>query len=69
MGGWVAMSTVLLLVATTGGFWLRRRAVRDLLLEDEGSRAHRASARVGRTTHESRGSDSICYGNYRSPTG
>lgn len=41
--GWVAMSAVILLVVTTGGFWFRSRRVREML-EDEGTRAHRASA-------------------------
>ncbi len=47
IGGWVAMSLVILLVLTTGGFWLRKPEVR-ILLEDEGTRANRASAlRIG----------------------
>jgi uncharacterized membrane protein len=43
MGGWVAMSAVILLLVTTGGFWFRARKVRQVL-EDESTRAHRASA-------------------------
>ena len=43
IGAWVVMSLVILLVLTTGGFWLRRPEVRALM-EDEGTRANRASA-------------------------
>ena len=41
--GWVMMSVLVLLVLTTGGFWFRRPEVRALI-EDEGTRANRASA-------------------------
>lgn len=43
LGGWVAMSLVVLLVLTTGGFWFRRPELRAMI-EDEGTRANRASA-------------------------
>lgn len=43
IGGWVAMNLVILLLLTTGGFWRRSKAVRDLL-DDEGTRANRAAA-------------------------
>lgn len=43
VGAWVAMSLVLLFAMLTGGSWFRRPEVRALL-NDEGSRAHRADA-------------------------
>ncbi|MEQ7873889.1 hypothetical protein ABDK56_07765 [Sphingomonas sp. ASV193] len=43
VGAWVMMSAVLLLALVTGGFWLRSREVRAML-DDESTRAHRASA-------------------------
>jgi hypothetical protein len=43
VGAWVVLSLVLLAALYTGGFWLRRRAVRTLM-DDEVTRAHRASA-------------------------
>lgn len=43
IGGWVAMSLVILMVLTTGGFWRRKPEVRALI-EDEGTRANRASS-------------------------
>lgn len=43
IGAWVAMSTVVLLVLTTGGFWFRSAEVRAML-DDESARANRAAA-------------------------
>ena len=43
IGAWVLMSAVILLVLYTGGSWFRSPAVRAML-NDEASRAHRASA-------------------------
>ncbi|MEA3016388.1 MAG: hypothetical protein QOI38_1110 [Sphingomonadales bacterium] len=43
VGAWLILSIVLLLALTTGGFWLKRKAVRDLL-DDEVTRANRAAA-------------------------
>ena len=43
VGAWVILSAVLLAALYTGGFWLRPRAVRALM-DDEITRAHRASA-------------------------
>lgn len=42
-GAWLVLSLVLLAALYTGGFWLRERAVRELM-NDEVTRAHRASA-------------------------
>jgi len=42
-GAWVFLAAVLLAIVMTGGFWLRARAVRALM-EDEVTRANRASA-------------------------
>ena len=42
IGAWVLMTAVILLTLHTGGFMFRSRAVRDVL-EDEQSRANRAS--------------------------
>jgi len=42
-GAWLVLSLVLLAALYTGGFWLRSRAVRDLM-EDEITRDHRARA-------------------------
>ena len=42
-GAWLVISLVLLAALYTGGFWLRPRAVRALM-DDEITRAHRASA-------------------------
>ena len=47
IGAWLVLSVVLLLMLTTGGAWLQRRAVRALL-NDEVTRANRTAAmRVG----------------------
>jgi hypothetical protein len=43
IGAWVAMSALILLVLTSGGFWFRKAEVRAML-NDEGTRANRASA-------------------------
>lgn len=43
LGGWTALALVILAGLATGGFWLRPKAVRELL-EDEITRAHRAQA-------------------------
>ena len=43
VGAWVVLSAVLLAALYTGGFWLRPKAVRALM-DDEVTRAHRASA-------------------------
>lgn len=43
VGAWVLLSAVLLAALYTGGFWLRPKAVRALM-DDEITRAHRASA-------------------------
>ena len=43
IGAWVMMSVVLLAGLVTGGFWLRDPKMRAIL-NDEGSRAHRADA-------------------------
>lgn len=43
IGAWLILSIVLLLLLTTGGAWLRSRAVRALM-EDEVTRANRAEA-------------------------
>lgn len=43
IGAWAVMSTVLLAALVTGGFWLRKPALRAML-NDELSRAHRADA-------------------------
>jgi hypothetical protein len=40
---WLVLSCVLLAALWTGGFWLQKRAVRELM-DDEISRAHRATA-------------------------
>lgn len=42
-GAWLILSVVLLLALTTGGFWLRRKSVRDLL-DDDVTRANRGAA-------------------------
>ena len=42
-GAWLVLSLVLLAALYTGGFWLKPRAVRALM-DDEITRAHRASA-------------------------
>jgi len=41
--GWIALATVLLAILMRGGFWFKSAAVRALM-EDEVTRAHRASA-------------------------
>ena len=43
IGAWLLLSAVLLLALTTGGFWFKSRSVRALL-DDEVTRANRASA-------------------------
>ena len=43
VGAWMVLSLVLLAALYTGGFWLKRRSVRALM-DDEITRAHRASA-------------------------
>jgi hypothetical protein len=43
LGAWVAMSLVILLILTTGGFWRRSKEVRAMI-EDDITRANRASA-------------------------
>ncbi|MBN8816668.1 MAG: hypothetical protein J0J06_14620 [Sphingomonas sp.] len=43
IGGWLALSVVLLLALATGGFWLRSAKVRALM-NDESTRANRAEA-------------------------
>lgn len=43
IGAWLLLSAVLLLALTTGGFWFKSRGVRALL-DDEVTRANRASA-------------------------
>ena len=43
IGAWVAMSVVILIVLLTGGFWFRKPEVRAMI-EDEITRANRASA-------------------------
>ena len=43
IGAWAVMSAVLLGALVTGGFWLRKPALRAML-NDELSRAHRANA-------------------------
>jgi len=43
IGGWLAMSAVLLVGLTSSGFWFRPRRVRELL-DDEVTRANRADA-------------------------
>ena len=41
--GWLMLTLVLLAALWTGGFWLKRREVRELM-NDEVTRAHRADA-------------------------
>jgi hypothetical protein len=41
IGAWAVMSTVLLVVLATGGFWFRKPELREMV-NDELSRAHRA---------------------------
>lgn len=43
VGAWLVLSLVLLAALYTGGFWLRPRKIRQLM-DDEVTRAHRASA-------------------------
>jgi ABC-type Fe3+ transport system permease subunit len=43
IGAWAVMSAVLLAALVTGGFWLRKPELRSMV-NDEVSRAHRASA-------------------------
>ena len=43
LGAWLVLSLVLLAALWTGGFWLQKREVRDLM-DDEVTRAHRAAA-------------------------
>ena len=43
IGAWVVLSIVLMALLLSGGFWSRKRELRDLL-NDETSRAHRADA-------------------------
>lgn len=43
IGAWVMMTTVILLILQTGGSWFRPAAVRAML-DDESTRANRASA-------------------------
>jgi len=41
--GWLALAAVILATLVTGGFWFKRRVVRDLM-DDEVTRQNRASA-------------------------
>jgi hypothetical protein len=43
LSGWVMLALVILAALVTGGFWLKPKAVRELM-EDEVTRAHRAQA-------------------------
>ena len=43
LGGWTALALVILAGLVTGGFWMKPKAVRELM-EDEITRAHRAQA-------------------------
>ena len=43
IAAWLALSIVLLLAITTGGFWLKPRRVRALM-DDDAARSNRASA-------------------------
>ena len=43
IGAWLVLSLVLLLALATNGFWFRSQAIRALI-DDESTRAHRASA-------------------------
>ncbi|HYD23920.1 MAG TPA: hypothetical protein VEB68_03925 [Croceibacterium sp.] len=43
LGAWLLLSGVLLAALWTGGFWLQKREVRDLM-DDEVTRGHRAAA-------------------------
>lgn len=43
LGAWVAMSLVILLVVSTGGFWFRKPEVRAMI-DDEVTRSNRARA-------------------------
>ena len=43
ISGWLAMSVVLLIALTSGGFWFRPKHIRELL-DDEVTRANRADA-------------------------
>jgi hypothetical protein len=43
LGGWTALALVILAALATGGFWLKPKAVRQLM-DDEITRAHRAQA-------------------------
>ncbi|MEO7564599.1 MAG: hypothetical protein ABIR63_04885 [Sphingomicrobium sp.] len=43
IGAWAVMSAALLILLVTGGFWLRKPELRAML-NDEGTRAHRADA-------------------------
>ena len=43
VGAWILLSLVLLAALYTGGFWMRSRAIREML-NDENTRANRATA-------------------------
>ena len=43
VGAWIILSLVLLAALYTGGFWMRSREMREML-NDESTRAHRATA-------------------------
>ena len=43
IGAWLVLSLVLLLAIATNGFWFQRREIRELI-DDENTRANRASA-------------------------
>jgi len=43
LGGWTALALVILAGLVTGGFWMKPKAVRELM-EDEITKAHRAQA-------------------------
>ena len=43
IGAWLVLSLVMLLALATNGFWFQSRAIRALI-DDESTRAHRASA-------------------------
>jgi hypothetical protein len=43
LGGWTALALVILAGLVTGGFWMKPKAVRELM-DDEITRAHRAQA-------------------------
>ena len=43
IGAWLVLSLILLLAIATNGFWFQRREIRELI-DDENTRANRASA-------------------------